>query len=290
MDFRVLGPLQVVAGSGAVDLASGRQVALLCCLLVARGEVVSRDRLIDELWGERPPATAVNALQVHVHELRRRLGAERIEREGPGYRVLLGDGELDAGRFERLAARGRAELAGGAHGEAAATLREGLELWRGRAYEDVRYEEFARAEAARLEELRLAALEDRIEADLALGRHRELAPELEALVAAHQTRERLCGQLMLALYRCDRQAVALDVFQRARRTMSDELGLEPGVALQELQRAILRQDPGLAVEPPELRARRHLPATETPLVGRGDELADLVAILRGGSRLVTLTG
>src|SRR4051812_44035119 len=123
VDFRVLGPVQVTAGSGAVDLASGRQVALLCCLLVARGEVVSRDRLIDALWGERPPATAVNALQVHVHELRRRLGAERIERKGPGYRVVVDDGELDAGRFERLATRGRAELAGGAHGEAAGTLR-----------------------------------------------------------------------------------------------------------------------------------------------------------------------
>ena len=268
----------------------GKQVVLLACLLIARGEVVSRDRLIDALWGERPPAAAVNALQVHVHGLRGRLGPARIERAGPGYRLRLEPGELDLERFELLVARGRSELAGGDAGAAASTLREALALWRGPAYEDVRYEAFAQAEMARLEELRLAALEDRIEADLALGRHRDLVPELEALVAEHGSRERLCGQLMLALYRSDRQADALEVFRRACRAMRDELGLEPGPALQELQRAILEQDAALAVEPAELRARRHLPAPETPLVGREAELAELAALLRGGSRLVTLTG
>src|SRR3954463_7135450 len=131
MDFRVLGPVQVVGGSGAVELASGKQVALLGCLLIAGGEVVSRDRLIDALWSEQPPAAAVNALQVHVHGLRRRLGAERIEREGPGYRLRLEPGELDVERFELLVARGPSELAGGDADAAASTLREALGLWRG---------------------------------------------------------------------------------------------------------------------------------------------------------------
>jgi predicted ATPase/DNA-binding SARP family transcriptional activator len=290
MDFRVLGPVQVVGGSGGVELASGKQVVLLASLLVARGEVVSRDRLIDALWGERPPDAAVNALQVHVHGLRRRLGAERIERAGPGYRLQLEPGELDLERFELLVARGRSELAGGEPEAAASTFREALGLWRGPAYEGVRYEAFVQADVARLDELRLAALEDRIEADLALGRHRDLVPELEALVFEHGSRERLCAHLMLALYRSDRQAAALDVFQRARQAMLDELGIEPGPALQDLQQAILRQDAALAVEPGELRARRHLPAPGTPLVGRGPELAELAALLRSGSRLVTLTG
>jgi predicted ATPase/DNA-binding SARP family transcriptional activator len=286
VDFRVLGPVQVAAGSGPVELASGRQLALLACLLIARDEVSSRDRLIDALWGEQPPATATNALQVQVHALRRRLGAERIVREASGYRLSLEPGELDLERFEQLLARGREEPPEAA----AATLREALELWRGPAYEDVRYEPFAQAEVARLDELRLVALEDRIDADLELGRHRELVSELEALVADHANRERLSGQLMLALYRSGRQTAALDVFQRVRKTMREELGLEPGPALQELQQAILRQDPALAVEPPELRARRRLPAPETPLVGRASELADLAALVRDGTRLVTLTG
>ena len=290
MDFRILGPVQVVAGSGAVDLASGRQTALLSRLLIAGNEVVSRDRLIDALWGERPPPSAANALQVHVHALRRALGPERIALEGPGYRLCLEPGELDLERFELLAASGRSELEQGDADAAASSLREALELWRGPAYEDVQYEAFAQAEAARLEELRLAALEDRIDADLALGRHRDLVPELEALVSEHGSRERLCGQLMLALYRSDRQEAALEAFRRARQAMQDELGLEPGPKLQELQQAILRHDPALAVEPSDVRTRRHLPAPETPLVGRGAEVAELAELLRSGVRLVTLTG
>jgi predicted ATPase/DNA-binding SARP family transcriptional activator len=286
MEFRVLGPLQVVSGSDPVELASGRQSALLACLLMAGDESSSRDRLIDALWGEEPPPSAANSLQVQVHTLRRRLGAERIATEGSGYRLRLEPGELDLERFEQLVERGRGE----APEAAAATFREALGLWRGQAYEDVRYEAFAQGEVARLDELRLAALEDRIDADLQLGRHRELVAELEALVSEHAGRERLSGQLMLALYRSDRQAAALEVFARAREAMRDELGLEPGPALQELQAAILRQDSGLVVEPPELRARRRLPAPETPLVGRGAELAELTELVRGGARLVTLTG
>src|SRR5262245_14942354 len=257
---------------------------------MAGDEVSSRDRLIDALWGEQPPATATNALQVQIHALRRRLGAERIAREASGYRLVREPGELDLDRFETLAAIGRTELENGEAEAAAATLREALELWRGPAYEDVRYEPFAQAEVARLDELRLAVLESRIDAELALGRHDDVAPELEALVAAHPSRERLSGQLMLALYRSGRQTAALDVFQRVRASMGEELGLEPGPALQELQQAILRQDAALDVESPELRARRRLPAPETPLVGRESELAELTALLRGGTRLVTLTG
>jgi predicted ATPase/DNA-binding SARP family transcriptional activator len=288
--FRVLGPVQIADGSGAARLASGKQTALLACLLIARGEVVSRDRLIDALWGERAPAAAVNALQVHVHALRQRLAPGRIERAGPGYRLRVEPDELDAEQFELLVARGRSELVRGEADAAASSFREALELWRGQAYEDVRYEAFAQAEVARLEELRLLALEDRIESDLVLGRHSQLVAELEALVSEHASRERLCGQLMVALYRGNRQAEALEVFQRARRAMRDELGLDPSPALRELQRAILEQDPALAAEPAELRARRHLPAPATPLVGRGAELTELAALLRDGSRLVTLTG
>jgi predicted ATPase/DNA-binding SARP family transcriptional activator len=290
MDFRVLGPVQVVADSGVVEITSGMQVALLACLLLADGRVVSRDKLIDALWDEEPPASAVNSVQVHVHRLRQRLGDERIETQGLGYRLHLKPGELDLERFELLAARGAAELTGGEAEAAAATFREALGLWRGPAYQDVCYEEFAQAEVARLEELRLAVLEDRIEADLALGRHRELVPELEALVSEQGGRERLWGALMLALYRSDRQAEAIELFGRAREAMLEELGIEPGPVLQELQQSILRQDAALTVEPPELRARRHLPAPETPLVGRAAELAELMTLLRGGSRLVTLTG
>jgi predicted ATPase/DNA-binding SARP family transcriptional activator len=286
MEFRVLGPVQFSTGSGPAQPASSKQLALLARLLIARGEVVSRDQLIDALWGEQPPAAAVNSLQVHVHGLRRRVGPERIDREGPGYRLRLEPGELDLERFELLVARGRSEEAGAA----AASFREALGLWRGWAYEDVRYEAFAQAEVRRLEELRLAALEDRIEADLALGRHRDLVSELEALVAEHEGRERLYGQLMLALYRSDRQGDALTVFRRAHEALRDHLGVEPSPALQELQRAILEQDAALAVEPAELRARRRLPAPATPLVGREVELAELAALLRDGSRLVTLTG
>ena len=290
MDFRVLGPIQVTGDSGPVELTSGKQVALLACLLIARGEVVSRDRLIDALWGEQPPASAVNSLQVHVHGLRQRLGGERIEHDGPGYRLRLEPGELDLDLFDQRVERGRAELEGAEAEAAASSLREALELWRGLPYEDVRYEAFAQAEVGRLEELRLAALEDRIEADLARGRHSDLVSEVEALVSENGSRERLAGHLMLALYRSGRQAEALEVFGRVREAMRDELGLEPGPALQDLQRAILQQDPALDVEPGELRARRHLPALATPLVGREAELGELVELLGGGSRLVTLTG
>jgi predicted ATPase len=283
--------LQVVDDGRAVALGSGRQTRLLASLLLSAGEVVSRDRLIDALWHERAPATAANALQVQVHALRKLLGQDRVATEGPGYRLRVEPGELDLERFERLVARGRSELAAGDAESSSTTFREALALWRGPALADVAYDSFAQGEVARLEELRLVALEERIEADLALAGHDQLVAELESLVSVHPGRERLYGQLMLALYRAGRQQDALAVFRRARRGLKEELGLEPGPELQELQRAMLRQDAALRVESREVRARRHLPATRTPLVGRQQELAEVGALLRGEApRLVTLTG
>ena len=210
------GPCRSPPEPAPVELASGKQVALLACLLVAGGEIVSRDRLIDALWGEQPPAAAVNALQVHVHGLRRRLGPERIELDGPGYRLRLAPGELDLERFELLVARGRSELSRGEADAAEASLREALGLWRGHAYEDVRYEAFAQAEVARLEELRLAALEDRSRPTSRSGAIASSSPSSRRSSPSTRSRERLCGQLMLALYRSDRQADALEVFRHAR--------------------------------------------------------------------------
>jgi len=273
-----------------VALGSGRQPALLAVLLLHANEVVSSDRLVDVLWGEEPRKSSRNALQVQVHSLRKRLGPERVATEGPGYRLRVDSGELDLEQFERLVAHGRAELASGAAEEAATLLREALGLWRGPALADVAYEAFAQGDIARLEELRLVAIEERVEADLALARHLELVPELEALVAEQPLRERLHGQLMLALYRSGRQTHALAAFRRIRRSLDGELGLEPGPELQALQQAILRQDGALRVEPPELRARRHLPAPQTPLVGRRRELDEIASLLRGDVRLLTLTG
>ena len=291
LEFLVLGPVQVLDEGRPLTLQSGRQTRLLAALLLSAGEIVSRDRLIDTLWGEQPPPTAAKALQVQIHTLRKLLGRERIATDGPGYRLDVAPGELDLERFERLVARGRNELATGDAEAAATSLREALALWRGPALADVAYEPFAQGDIARLEELRLVALEARIEADLALVRHEEIIGELESLVSLHPGRERLHGQLMLALYRSGRQQDALAVYRRARRALRDELGLDPGPGLQELQQAILRQDSALRIEPYEVRSRRHLPAPQTPLVGRQRELTEVDELLRGGgSRLVTLIG
>lgn len=290
-EFLVLGPLRVVVDGRVVPVRMGRQTQLLASLILSAGEVVSRDTLIDALWGEQPPAAATNALQVSVHALRKQLGPERITTDGPGYRLHVEPGELDLERFGRLVARGRNELAVGDAETAASTLREALALWRGPALVDVAYASFAQGEIARVEELRLVALEERVEADLELGRHDELVPELEALVSAQPARERLHGQLMLALYRCGRQTDALAVYARVRKALRDELGLDPGPELQDLHRSILRQDATLRVEPRDVRARRHLPAPQTALVGRRRQLADVESLFRDGrARLVTLTG
>jgi predicted ATPase/DNA-binding SARP family transcriptional activator len=264
---------------------------LLCRLLLDANRPVTADALIEALWEERPPPTAAKALQVQVHRLRRLLGPERIETAPGGYRLHVEPGELDADRFESALAIARGELAGGDAPKAARTLRQALELWRGAPYADVADRGFAGHEAARLEELRAVATEERIEADLALARHHDLIGELTALSAAEPQRERLYAQLMLALYRAGRQTEALETYHRARRALRDSAGLEPGPQLRELERAILAHDHGLAVEPPELPLRRHLPAPPTRIVGREAELHEVDGLIRrDGVRLVTLLG
>jgi DNA-binding SARP family transcriptional activator len=244
----MLGPFEVrIDGGAPVALGGLRQRALLAELALHAGEVVSTDRLIDQLWGAKPPATAVHTVQVFVSRLRRQLGpaADCLLTRGPGY-VLEVDAEaIDAARCERLYAAGRAALARGDYARARTVLREALALWRGVPLAEFTYEAFAQAAIARLEELRLSIREELVEAELSLGRHEQLVPELEAFVREQPLRERSRGQLMLALYRCGRQAEALEDFHQARQTLVDELGVEPGPALRELHDAILRHDPAL---------------------------------------------
>jgi DNA-binding SARP family transcriptional activator/ABC-type branched-subunit amino acid transport system substrate-binding protein len=217
-------------------------------LLLHRGEAISSERLIDELWGEQPPVTASKTLQVYVSHLRKALGDGLLQTEGGGYRLTLERDQLDLEQFERLVAQGREALADGDPATAAERLRAALDLWRGPPLADFGYEPFAQSEIARLEEERLAALEDRVDADLALGNQTALVGELDALAREHPLRERLHAQLMLTLYRSGRQADALERYQAARRVLVDQLGIEPGPALKQLERAILAQDSSL--QPP----------------------------------------
>jgi DNA-binding SARP family transcriptional activator len=213
--FRMLGPLEVVDAERPVALGGPKQRALLAILLLGRGEVISSDRLIDQLWGERPPATAAKTLQGYVSHLRKALGDEVLLTRGGGYLLTTAPEQVDAERFEAIAADARQALAVGDASGARRLLGEALGLWRGEPLADLGYEPFAQSEIARLEEARLAALEDRIDADLALGHHRDLVGELEGLLEAHPNRDRLRGELMLALYRSGRQADALEVYRRA---------------------------------------------------------------------------
>ena len=242
MEFRILGPLEVVDGEQPVVLRKGKECALLAYLVLHANEVVPSERLIDELWGERPPPTAPKILQNAVSHLRKALGDGRLLTRGHGYELHAAPEEVDLRQFRRLAEEGRAI------GDTA-KLREALALWRGPALADVRDETFAQHAGLHLEEERLGVLEDCIAADLAEGRGAELVSELERLVREHPLRERLHGQLMLALYRAGRQADALEAYQRARRTLMDELGLEPSPRLQELELRILNQDPELEAPP-----------------------------------------
>ena len=293
MEFRLLGKLEVEADGVDLTPVRPKRRALLALLLLREGEVVAIDDLVDGVWGRYPPETAQSALQGHISALRKRLGSERIETRPPGYRLLLADeDELDSRRFERLVAVARAD------GPSARSekLGEALALFRGEPLSDFRYEEFARAEAVRLEDLRLAVVEEQIEADLELGRHAEVVPRLERLVADHPLRERLRAQLMLALYGAGRQAEALQAFKDARTLLVDELGIEPGPALQHVERQILGHDPELGAPdgfaPASRRARRvSLPAQATSLIGREREVREVTDLLqRPEVQLVTLTG
>src|SRR3954447_16490666 len=248
MDFRLLGPLEVVTQDGSADIGAGKRRALLTYLLIHANEVVSAEQLIDELWGEHAPATAMKSVHVYVSQLRKALHAngDLLVTRGSGYVLTLGEGDLDTQRFARRLAEAQQALEDGDARAAAGAARAALELWRGPALYDVAYESFAQTEAARLDELRLVALETRIDAELMLGEHARLVGELEALVADHPLRERFRAQLMLALYRCGRQSQALDVYRDARRRLTDELGLEPGPELRALEQQILTQSSELA--------------------------------------------
>ena len=290
-EFRLLGPLEAALDGRSLALGGPKQRALLALLLLHANEVVPAERALDAIWPGADPSSAARSLQVYVSSLRKALGdaASALETRPGGYVLTVVAEDLDVLRFEKLAAHGRQALQEGNADHASVLLRHALALWRGPVLADLRYEDFAQGAVARLEELRLTTIEERIEADLALGRHAELTPELEGLVAEHPLRERLRRQLMVALYRSGRQADALAAFQDARRTLSEELGLQPGPELKELELAILRHDAALSVEPPELKARRRLPAPATALVGRRREVDEVAALLRE-ARLVTLTG
>jgi YVTN family beta-propeller protein len=255
MEFRILGPLEVLDGERPVQLGGPRQRSLLAILALHANEIVSRDRLIDELWHESPPETAQTAVHVHVSQLRKALGADRIETRAPGYVLRVEVDELDVERFERLVEESRSA----SPAVAAERLRAALSTWRGAPLADLDGD-LARPDRAHLEEKRMAAVELRIAADLDLGGHDALVPELDGLVREHPLRERLRGQLMVALYRSGRQAAALEVYRDGRRLLDAELGLEPGDELKRLERAILEQDPSLAAKPaPGTRAGDAVP-------------------------------
>jgi DNA-binding SARP family transcriptional activator len=260
MEVRLLGPLELADGGRSIAYGGARQRAVLALLVLHANQVVPSERVLVELWGEDAPPGAANALQAAVSRLRRALPTDRLVTRPPGYLFRAFPDEVDLARFERLLAQGRQALADGAAAEAAEMLAEALRLWRGPALADFRYEPFAQAEIARLEELRLVCLEERIEADLALGSAGELVGELQRLTGEHPLRERLRGQLMLALYRSGRQAEALEVYRDVRELLLDELGLEPSPALGELEGAILRHDPALRTAPAPVPAAAPVPA------------------------------
>jgi DNA-binding SARP family transcriptional activator len=285
LEFRVLGPLEALVDGAPARLGGPRQRALLALLLVSANEVVPVARLVDEVWGEDPPVTAANVLQTYVSQLRKALGREAIGTRGRGYVVAVADGALDLRTFERRAAAGARARADGRFAEAAVEFRAALGLWRGPALSDLADEPCARAIAARLDGLRLLAWERAIEAELECGRDAELVAELDGLIAAHPLHERFRSLQMLALYRCGRQADALDAFRAARATLVAELGIEPGTALRDLQRAILEQDPALApargpsaadritADPRRIMTAAFAPTSLPALVALGEPLA-----------------
>jgi len=278
LEFRILGPLEVADEGEPLQLSGQKQRALLALLLLDVNRVVSTDRIVDALWGEAPPRTAATSLQNFVSQLRKLFGSDVLVTKPPGYQLRIAPEQLDLERFTRLVEESREEPPV----DRAAKLRRALALWRGRPLADLGFEAFAQQEIGRLEELRLAALEDRVEADLEAGRHSDLIGELEAFADEHPLRERLRGQLMLALYRSGRQAEALQIYHDTRRVLVDELGIEPSPSLQQLHGAILRQDPRLDEGQPVAPAAedRLKDVVETMLAGRlvpvlGADIAEL---------------
>jgi DNA-binding SARP family transcriptional activator len=290
MDVRLLGPLEVTDAGRVVTVGGGRRRSLLALLALHPNEVLSAERLIDELWGETPPPTAAKGLQVQISQLRKDLArdgaGEALQTRSNGYVLQLGANQVDIRRFERMLDEGGRALDAGEPVRAAERLAEALAMWRGPPLSDFTYESFAQREIARLEELRLVAVEQRIEADLALGRHSRVVAELEGHVAEHPLRERLRWLLMLALYRCGRRAEALEVYRAGRRLTVDELGLESGPALRELEAQILADAPELsapAVEPPP-----EVPPTARPAPPRAALILVGIAALVAAAVLVVL--
>jgi predicted ATPase/DNA-binding SARP family transcriptional activator len=327
VEFRILGSVEADDDGKTLDLGGLRERTLLARLLLSANQAVSADRLADDLWSGSPPTHSTATLRVYISRLRRVLGPRSgvLLTQPAGYQLNVAEDQLDAARFERLVAAAAADMAAGRADAAATTLREALDLWRGPALSDVADMAFAQADAGRLEEARLTALENRVEADLACGRHAGLVAELEALAAGHPLRERLTGQRILALYRCGRQAEALSAYAELRDRLTDELGIDPSPDLRRLHERILRQDPGLDWHPsqgagddarpaaaagqagqrqpagsgrtedgeagrgPEAALLLGLPTETTSFVGREAELDTTEELLRL-SRLVTLTG
>ena len=275
MDFRLLGPLEVADGDRILELGRGRQRALLALLLLRANQVVPTDRLIDDLWGGEPPPTAPKMVQMYVAEIRKGLAADVLATVSPGYALRVEPDELDLGRFERLVEEARASEPAAA----AALLREALAIWRGPPLGEFAYEPWAQTEIARLEELRLTALEARFEADLASGRAADIVGELEAVANEHPLRDGLSAQLMIALYRAGRQAEALRHYRDRRAALLDELGLEPSTSLQRLERAILRQDPSLDLPEDEGPRRDDLASPETAILVVPQDPSRLAALV-----------
>jgi DNA-binding SARP family transcriptional activator/pimeloyl-ACP methyl ester carboxylesterase len=270
MDFRILGPLEVRDGDRSVRLRGGKERALLGLLLVNANRTLALDRIVDDLWGDDVPETAQKMVQIYVSKLRKVLPPGALHTRPPGYGLVLEPDLIDLHRFEQLLAEARVALEAGRAAQAADGFRAALELWRGPALAEFAAEPFASGETARLEELRVSALEGRLEADLQLGRHHDLVGEFEALTARYPLRENLRRQQMLALYRSGRQAEALAAYQNARHELADQLGIEPSPALRDLERRILQQDP-----------RLELPARETRVPTRAGPVDD-VAYARSG--------
>jgi len=296
MEFRILGEVEVRDGGRLLKLHGRRERALLAYLLLNANEIVPTERLIEELWGESPPPTVAAALHVYISRLRKVLGenGSAIVTRSPGYVLEVDPEQVDARRFERLVDAGRLALREGDPRRSARLLRDALGLWHGTPLADVIEPEWAASEIRRLRELRLAALEDRIEADLQLGRHAQLVSELEGLVARHPLRERLRAQLMLALYRCGRQGDALQVYADTRRVLAEELGIDPTGSLRRLEQGILKQDPALEAQhsdhmlPARPTRRRHRLLLVTGLAAAGAAAGVVAIVARGGGPVVVV--